>query len=181
MLGPQYHAYPVGTEVLGEPARQLGGQPLLHLRSAREVLHHPRQLRPASAVARLGGMGVELGAVVVLGGTVATGLPATAVGVAQAVAGAAVAMLSISVLPYAFREASRPVAVVATAGLALGYVLGGVTGSAAHACAARWFPWLEEGHLAPTSASRAERQPTTPMISWTSITLVTASSASRVA
>jgi ZIP family zinc transporter len=79
----------------------------------------------ASAVALLGGIGLGLGAVVVLGGTVATGLPATAVGVAQAVAaGAVVAVLSISVLPYAFREASRPVAVVATAGLALGYLLG---------------------------------------------------------
>ncbi|HEU4490239.1 MAG TPA: hypothetical protein VFR74_05150 [Jiangellales bacterium] len=79
----------------------------------------------ASAVALLGGIGLGLGAVVVLGGTVAAGLPATAVGVAQALAaGAVVAVLSISVLPYAFREASRPVAVVATAGLALGYLLG---------------------------------------------------------
>jgi ZIP family zinc transporter len=70
-------------------------------------------------------IGVLLGATTVLGGTVVAGLPAVVVGTAQAVAaGAILAVLSISIIPYAFDEVNRRVAVAITLGVVAGYLLG---------------------------------------------------------
>jgi zinc transporter, ZIP family len=77
------------------------------------------------AMVLLSVIGVLLGLVTVLGGTLLAAAPDTPVGTAQAVAGGAVlAVLSISILPYAFDEASRRVALVTALGFTVGYLLG---------------------------------------------------------
>ncbi len=69
-------------------------------------------------------IGVGLGLVTLLGGTALADASGTFVGTAQAVAaGAVLAVLSISILPYAFGEASRRVALVTALGFTLGYLL----------------------------------------------------------
>jgi len=82
---------------------------------------HPRRF----ALALLGGIGLLLAATTVLGGTLGTAMLGTAVGTAQAVAaGAVLAVLSISVIPYTFEEVSSRVALATTSGFAAGYLLG---------------------------------------------------------
>jgi ZIP family zinc transporter len=76
------------------------------------------------ALTLLTGIGLALGATTVLGGTVVAAAGSTFIGVAQAVAaGAILAVLSISILPYAFDEASRRVALAAALGFTVGYLL----------------------------------------------------------
>lgn len=76
------------------------------------------------ALVLLSVIGVVLGLATVLGGTVGTAAGATFVGAAQAVAaGAILSVLSISILPYAFDEASRTAALAASLGFTLGYLL----------------------------------------------------------
>lgn len=76
------------------------------------------------AVRLLTGIGLALGASTVVGAAAGASAPAVVIGTAQAVAaGAVLAVVSISIFPYAFEEASRRVAVVATLGFVLGYVL----------------------------------------------------------
>lgn len=78
----------------------------------------------ASAVRLLSAIGVILGLMTVLGGTAGAAAPDVLIGSAQAVAaGAVLAVLSISILPYAFDKANRQVALVATLGFTLGYLL----------------------------------------------------------
>lgn len=73
----------------------------------------------------LSGIGLALGVVTVLGGTVGAAAPAEVIGTAQAVAGGAVlAVLSISIIPYAFEEVRRDVAIAVTLGVVAGYLLG---------------------------------------------------------
>lgn len=78
----------------------------------------------SAALRLLSAIGVLLAAATVLGGTAGGAAPDVLIGTAQAVAaGAILAVLSISILPYAFDEASRQVALVATVGFAFGYLL----------------------------------------------------------
>jgi ZIP family zinc transporter len=77
------------------------------------------------ALSLLSGIGLVLGVVTLLGGTVLGSAPDTFVGAAQAVAGGAVlAVLSISIVPYAFDEARRSVALATALGFTVGYLLG---------------------------------------------------------
>lgn len=70
-------------------------------------------------------IGLVLGAATIVGGTVLALLPGVVVGTAQAVAaGAILAVLSISIIPYAFAEVNRRVAVAITLGVVTGYLLG---------------------------------------------------------
>lgn len=76
------------------------------------------------AVGLLTGIGVLLAVATVLGGTLAAGLDTSLVGVAEAVAaGAVLAVLSISIIPYAFREASSTSALAGALGFVAGYLL----------------------------------------------------------
>ena len=76
------------------------------------------------AVALLAAIGLALAAATVLGGTVLAGASPSLIGTAQAVAaGAVLAVLSISIIPYAFEEVSSRVAVAATLGFTAGYLL----------------------------------------------------------
>ena len=76
------------------------------------------------AIGLLTGIGLLLSVTTVLGGTVAAGLDETVVGVAQAVAaGAVLAVLSISIIPYAFEQVSSQVALAAALGFTAGYLL----------------------------------------------------------
>lgn len=69
-------------------------------------------------------IGLLLGAATVLGGTVVAAAGSTFIGTAQAVAGGAIlAVLSISILPYAFEEASRRIALATALGFTVGYLL----------------------------------------------------------
>lgn len=81
---------------------------------------HPRRF----AVGLLTAIGALLAGAVVAGGTVGAGLPPVVVGAAQAVAGGAVlAVLSVSIVPYAFAEVSRRVALATSLGFVAGYLL----------------------------------------------------------
>lgn len=76
------------------------------------------------AVVLLTGIGLALAAVTVLGGLGGQALGATVVGATQAVAaGAVIAVVSISILPYAFDTANRRVALVTVVGFVVGYLL----------------------------------------------------------
>lgn len=76
------------------------------------------------AVILMSVIGLTLGLATLTGGLVGTALPAVVIGTAQAVAaGAVVAVLSISIFPYAFDKADRTVALATVAGFAAGYVL----------------------------------------------------------
>jgi hypothetical protein len=76
------------------------------------------------AVAILSGIGLSLGSATLLGGTVLSEASPLLVGGAQAVAsGAIVAVISMSVIPYAFAEVSSRVALAAVLGFVAGYVL----------------------------------------------------------
>jgi zinc transporter, ZIP family len=81
---------------------------------------HPRRF----ATGLLSGIGVGLGATAVLGGTLGADTSAAVVGTAQAVAaGAVLAVLSISIIPYTFEEVSSRVALATTLGVTAGYLL----------------------------------------------------------
>ena len=76
------------------------------------------------AIGLLTGIGLLLGVTTVLGGTVAAGLHPLVVGIAQAIAaGAVLAVLSISIIPYAFEEVDSQVALAAAVGFTAGYLL----------------------------------------------------------
>jgi zinc transporter, ZIP family len=90
--------------------------------AAQPIIHGGRSRR--FAVGLLAAIGLGLGATTMLGGLAGGALPGSVIGTAQAVAGGAVvAVLSISILPYAFDEADRKVALATVAGLAAGYLL----------------------------------------------------------
>jgi ZIP family zinc transporter len=76
------------------------------------------------AVVLLGAIGMALAFATVLGGTVFADASDALVGTAQAVAaGAVMAVISIAVIPYAFREVSTRVAIATVLGFVVGYVL----------------------------------------------------------
>ncbi len=76
------------------------------------------------AVVLLGAIGLALAFATVLGGTAFADASDALVGTAQAVAaGAVIAVISIAVIPYAFREVSTRVAVAMVLGFVVGYVL----------------------------------------------------------
>jgi zinc transporter, ZIP family len=76
------------------------------------------------AVGLLATIGLALAIATVLGGTVFADASDDFIGTAQAVAaGAVLAVVSIAVIPHAFKEVSRMVAVATVAGFIVGYVL----------------------------------------------------------
>lgn len=76
------------------------------------------------AIGLLGAIATALAGATVLGGTVLTDASPRLVGSAQAIAaGAVLAVVSISVIPYAFAEVSRRVALAAAVGFVGGYLL----------------------------------------------------------
>jgi zinc transporter, ZIP family len=76
------------------------------------------------AVVLLGAIGLALAFATVLGGTVLADASDGLVGTAQAVAaGAVMAVISIAVIPYAFKEVNTGVAVATALGFVVGYVL----------------------------------------------------------
>ena len=76
------------------------------------------------AVGLMAGIGGALMLATVLGATVLSDAPGEVVGTAQAVAaGAVLAVVSIAVVPHAFSEVSRTVAVATVLGFAAGYAL----------------------------------------------------------
>jgi zinc transporter, ZIP family len=81
-------------------------------------------LSRAFAIVLLGGIGVALGVAVLLGGTVFAEASPEFIGVAEAIAaGSVLAVVSISVIPYAFEEVDQLVALAVVAGFILGYLL----------------------------------------------------------
>jgi ZIP family zinc transporter len=81
-------------------------------------------LSRAFAIMLLGGIGVALGVAVLLGGTVFAEASPEFIGVAEAIAaGSVLAVVSISVIPYAFEEVDQLVALAVVAGFILGYLL----------------------------------------------------------
>ena len=69
-------------------------------------------------------VGVAVALITVAGATVLSEASSASIGVAHAVAsGVVLAVISISIIPHAFGEASRWVAVAATARFVVGYVL----------------------------------------------------------
>lgn len=76
------------------------------------------------ALGLLGAIGLALAFATVLGGTVLADASDGLVGTAQAVAaGAVIAVISIAVIPYAFKEVSTGVAIATTLGFVVGYIL----------------------------------------------------------
>jgi zinc transporter, ZIP family len=76
------------------------------------------------SVILLGAIGLALAFATVLGGTVLADASDGLVGTAQAVAaGAVLAVVSIAVIPYAFKEVSTTVAIATVLGFVVGYVL----------------------------------------------------------
>jgi ZIP family zinc transporter len=81
---------------------------------------HPRSF----AIRLLGGIGFSLALATVLGGTVLSDASDELIGVAQAIAaGAVLAVVSIAIVPHAFSEVSRMVAIATVAGFMAGYLL----------------------------------------------------------
>ena len=79
---------------------------------------------PGFAIRLLGGIGLLLALATVLGGTALADASPGLIGTAEAVAaGAVLAVITIAVVPYAFEEVSRMVAMVTVAGFLVGYVL----------------------------------------------------------
>jgi len=75
-------------------------------------------------IALLGGIGLALAGATILGGTVLSDASPTVIGAAQALAaGAVLAVISVSIIPYAFSEVSSRVAVAAILGFIVGYLL----------------------------------------------------------
>jgi zinc transporter, ZIP family len=76
------------------------------------------------AVSLLGAIGLALAFATVLGGAVLADASDGLVGTAQAVAaGAVMAVISIAVVPYAFKEVSSAVAIATALGFVVGYIL----------------------------------------------------------
>ncbi len=76
------------------------------------------------SVILLGAIGLALAFATVLGGTVLADASDGLVGTAQAVAaGAVLAVVSIAVIPYAFKEVSTTVAIATVLGFMVGYIL----------------------------------------------------------
>lgn len=79
----------------------------------------------AYAVGLLGAIGLVLATATVLGGTLLAGVSPEVVGAAQAfAAGALLAVISISIIPYAYSKGSALVACATVAGFTAGYLLG---------------------------------------------------------
>ncbi len=90
--------------------------------AAQPILQAGRSSR--FALILLGAIGLALAFATVLGGTVLADASDRVVGTAQAVAaGAVLAVVSIAVIPYAFKEVSTSVAIATTLGFVVGYVL----------------------------------------------------------
>jgi zinc transporter, ZIP family len=82
---------------------------------------HPRYF----AVGLLAAIGAALAVSTIVGGTLLAGAAPELIGTAQAIAaGAVLAVVSIQIIPHAFDEVSREVAVAAIAGFTIGYLLG---------------------------------------------------------
>lgn len=82
---------------------------------------HPRSF----AVGLLAAIGIALAVATVVGGTLLADAAPALVGTAEAVAaGAVLAVVSIQIIPHAFDEVSREVALAAIAGFTVGYLLG---------------------------------------------------------
>jgi zinc transporter, ZIP family len=80
--------------------------------------------RSRFAVVLLGGIGLALAAALIVGATVLDGLDPAVVGFLQALAaGAVLAVVTVSIVPHAFSEVSRWVAVASVLGFLLGYVV----------------------------------------------------------
>jgi ZIP family zinc transporter len=80
--------------------------------------------RPRFAFEVLGGIGLALALATALGGTVLADASPEFIGTAQALAaGAVLAVVTIAVIPHAFDEVSRMVAMATVAGFVLGYLL----------------------------------------------------------
>jgi ZIP family zinc transporter len=78
----------------------------------------------AFAIRLLGLIGIALAAATVVGGTVLADASPELIGTAQAIAaGAVLAVISIAIVPHAFEEVSRLVAVATMAGFVAGYLL----------------------------------------------------------
>jgi ZIP family zinc transporter len=76
------------------------------------------------AVSLLGGIGLALAGATVLGGTILADADPSLIGGAEAVAsGAVLAVVSVSIIPYAFSEVSSLVAVASVLGFVAGYLL----------------------------------------------------------
>ena len=76
------------------------------------------------ALGLLGGIGLALAVATVVGATVLAGASPELIGTLQAIAaGAVLAVISIAIVPHAFEEVSRGVAVATVAGFVLGYLL----------------------------------------------------------
>jgi zinc transporter, ZIP family len=76
------------------------------------------------AIGLLGGIGLALALTVFLGGSVLAGVSPEVVGTAEAVAaGAVLAVVSIAIIPHAFDEVSRRVAIAIALGFLAGYLL----------------------------------------------------------
>jgi ZIP family zinc transporter len=76
------------------------------------------------AVGLLAAIGAALLAATIVGGTVLVDADPAVVGTAQAIAsGAVIAVISVAIVPHAFAEVSRWVAVAAAAGFVAGYLL----------------------------------------------------------
>jgi ZIP family zinc transporter len=76
------------------------------------------------AIGLLGAIGIALMLATALGATVLAGAPGEVIGSAQAIAaGAVLAVVAIAVIPHAFEEVSREVAVATTSGFVVGYLL----------------------------------------------------------
>jgi zinc transporter, ZIP family len=72
----------------------------------------------------LGGIGIALALATTLGGTVLAGASNELVGTLQAIAaGAVLAVISVAIVPHAFKEVSRTVATATVAGFVAGYLL----------------------------------------------------------
>ena len=79
---------------------------------------------PRAAIGLLVAIGVVLGVATVAGGTVLAAASPAFIGTAEAVAGGALlAVISISIVPYAFEEVHSTVALAVVGGFILGYVL----------------------------------------------------------
>lgn len=76
------------------------------------------------ALGLLGGIGLALAASTVLGGTLLADASARLIGTTQAIAaGAVLAVITIAIVPHAFKQVSRSVATATVAGFIVGYLL----------------------------------------------------------
>ena len=91
--------------------------------AAQPIIHSGHSKR--FAITLLGSIGLALAAATVIGATVFADASPDVVGVAQAIAaGAVLAVVSIAIIPYAFKEVNLWVAFFTVVGFVVGYLLG---------------------------------------------------------